>query len=53
MTNNNKVCHGIFVSPEWIDDKSSDEKAYAKHHKQAITYPLVFGIVGQLGCLRG
>lgn len=26
-----------FVSPEWIDDKSSDEEAYAEHHKQAIT----------------
>lgn len=27
----------LFVSPERIDDKSSEEKAYAEDHKQAIT----------------
>ena len=39
--------------PEGIDDESGDEKDYCEHHKQAITQPLVLGIVGQLGSLLG
>lgn len=49
-----KNCVKVFslVSPERIEDKSSEKKADAENHKQAVTQPLVLGIVGQLGSLK-
>lgn len=41
----------IVCLPERVEDESSQEKANTEHHKQAITQPLVLGIVGQLGSL--
>lgn len=40
------------ISPEWKDDKPSEEKYQRENHKHAVTQPLVFGIVCQLGCLE-
>lgn len=49
-----KNCVKVFslVSPERIEDKSGEKKADAENHKQAVTQPLVLGIVGQLGSLK-
>lgn len=50
-----KMCFSFLLEivclPERIKDKSSHKEAHTEHHKQAITQPLVFGIVGQLGSL--
>lgn len=40
------------ILPERKDDKSSEKKYQRENHKHAVTQPLVFGIVCQLGCLK-
>lgn len=49
-----KNCVKVFslVSPERIEDESSEKKADTENHKQAVTEPLVLGIVGQFGSLK-
>lgn len=42
-----------FFIPEREEDESSEEEAQAEHHKQAITEPLVLGIVSEFGSLWG
>lgn len=53
-SNWDKMCFSFresFALPERIKDESSQKEANTEHHKQAITQPLVLGIVGQLGSL--
>lgn len=38
-------------SPYWIYNKPCDEENHTKHNEEEVTQALVFGVVGQLGCL--
>lgn len=40
-----------YYSPYWKYNKPCDKERHTKHNEEEVAQALVFGIVGQLGCL--